>query len=499
VRISTKLAVGLTLTSGLILAAYGVRQLLEDEQELRASAEHDLKLLATSIQVAVKNALRDRQLADVTEILEELELKDSALDVLVFDVGGHVTAGSPGSEQSVPLAAGLVGEVSRSGQPILRFVGPRGLSRAVAVLPLRGEGGASLGVVAVVRPLDGLRRALVATATSTIRSIAAVFAGLIAVAWILVHLHVRRPLDGLLKAMGAVRAGDLTAAAAEGRRDELGQLAAQFNAMVRQLDQAHTKTLAETEARQALEAGLARIDKMVTLGQLSAGLAHEIGSPLQILNGRARALAAREQLPPEVRRAAQILVEQSDRITSIVEQLLSFARRKSPNVADTDVVAAIRAIVEFLQGDARRRAIALELRVEGDIPLIRADAQQLQQVAMNLLTNALRATPRGGRVWVGVAAATFTKPGSDPERSVRLTVEDTGLGIPPELIERIFEPFFTTWQDAGGTGLGLAVVRTIVTDHGGTVTVASDRERGTRFVVHLPVRERAADARELVA
>jgi signal transduction histidine kinase len=500
VRISTKLAIGLTLTSGLILGSYGVRQELQDEEDLRSNAEHELKLLATSIQVAVKNALRDHQMADIREILDELDLKDSALDVLVFDQNGHVTAGSPGSDQWEALVAPSFREVSSTGHPLIRFEGARGLSRALAALPMHADDGSGMGVVAVVRPLDGLRRDMVATATSTALSIAAAFAALMCVAWMLVHLHVRRPLDGLLNVIGAVRSGDFTAAASEGRNDELSQLGAQFNAMVRELDHARKKVLAESEARQALEAGLARIDKMVTLGQLSAGLAHEIGSPLQILNGRARALATRDHIPPEVQRTAQILVEQSDRITSIVEQLLNFARKRAPNVAEIDVVAPTRAIAEFLQSDARRRAVHVEFHVEEEIPRIRADGEQIQQVALNLLTNALRATPRGGRVRVTVALSSFsTASQGRAEPSVSLRVEDTGPGIEPELLDRIFEPFFTTWQDTGGTGLGLAVVRSIVTEHGGAVSVSSDKDNGTCFTVHFPIRDSARRSEGMVA
>ncbi|HET9597012.1 MAG TPA: ATP-binding protein [Anaeromyxobacteraceae bacterium] len=497
-RISTKLAVGLTLASAAILGAYGVQQQREEDEGLRNNAKHDLKLLATSVQVAVKNALRDRQMADVTEILDELELKDSELDVIVFDGSGRVTAASPGSSHSVPLVAPMVQEVAVTSSPIVRLEGVRGLSHAVAVLPLAAEDGSSPGVVAVVRPLDGLRREMVATATTTAISIAVAFAGLMLVAWGLVHLYVRRPLRGLLGAIGAVRSGDLSAAVEEGREDELGQVAAQFNAMMRELDRAHRTVLAESEARQRLEAGLARVDKLATLGQLSAGLAHEIGSPLQIVNGRARALLTREGVPPDVRRTAQIVVEQSDRITRIVEQLLGFARKKSPKVADTDVVAAVRAIVELLQADARRRAIQLDVEVEPGIPLIRADAEQLQQVAMNLLTNALRATPRGGRIRVGVGLGTLAGASSGPGAAVCLTVEDTGCGIPPEIRGRIFEPFFTTWQDGGGTGLGLPVVKSIVTEHGGTVSL-SDEGTGTRFTVRLPVRDPGAASEGMVA
>lgn len=500
VRISTKLAVTLAVTSALILCAYGARQLLQEKGDLQASAEHELRLLGVAIQVAVENALRDQQAADVREILESLELRDSAVDVLIFEPDGRVSMNSWGSAPSTGLVAPLVPEVIRTRRPIVRFLGPTGLSQLVAVMPLRADDGSVIGVAAVVRPLEALRHDLEATAVSILSAIASVFAALIVVTWLLIQLYLRRPLASLVGAIRAVRRGDLGAAAAQERSDELGEIAAEFNAMVRELRTAQQRAAEEIEARRKVEAGLARVDKLVTLGQLSAGLAHEIGSPLQILNGRARALAARPDVSADVRRTAEILAEQSDRITSIVEQLLSFARRKAPHLAETDLAAEVAKIVELLAAEARRRGVQLSLSVDAELPATPADGEQVQQVAMNLLTNALRATPPGGRVCVTVAASSFVSPvAARSEPSVSFTIENTGPGIAPELMPRIFEPFFTTWQDAGGTGLGLAVVKAIVTEHRGAVSVASDPDRGTRFTVHFPVHASLPAVEEQVA
>jgi signal transduction histidine kinase len=117
-----------------------------------------------------------------------------------------------------------------------------------------------------------------------------------------------------------------------------------------------------------------------------------------------------------------------------------------------------------------------------------ADVDQVQQVTLNLLSNAFRATPRGGRVRLTLAASSFkTGEGGREQPSVSLTVDDTGCGIGDESLGHIFEPFFTTWADAGGAGLGLAVVKSIVDEHGGTIAVSSEKNAGTRFTVHFPV------------
>ena len=128
-----------------------------------------------------------------------------------------------------------------------------------------------------------------------------------------------------------------------------------------------------------------------------------------------------------------------------------------------------------------------------------ADVDQVQQVTLNLLSNALRATPRGGRVRLTLTASSFrTGEGAHENPSVSLVVDDTGCGIAEELLGHIFEPFFTTWAEAGGAGLGLAVVKSIVDEHGGTIAVSSEKNVGTRFTVHFPVAG-AARAKGVVA
>jgi signal transduction histidine kinase len=149
--------------------------------------------------------------------------------------------------------------------------------------------------------------------------------------------------------------------------------------------------------------------------------------------------------------------------------------------------------------DARRRGVRLEFEAPEELPRVLADGDQLQQVILNLLGNALRATPRGGRVRLSLAPSHFRLPGSSTERaSVSLVVEDTGVGMTEEVLAKVFEPFFTAWGDASGTGLGLAVVKSIVAEHGGTLAVDSRKDEGTRFTVHLPVRDNQ-ETREIAA
>ncbi|NOK01540.1 HAMP domain-containing protein [Myxococcus xanthus] len=490
VRISTKLGLGLTLTSAVILGAYGYSQLQKEEHDLRTATEQAARLLATALQVAMENALRDGQAADVNEILESLDHRDPTVDVFVFDAQAVPLVRSPGSSQTLHLVEDASRRVLKTHHSLTHFAGPKKLSHLLIVLPLHSDDNTNVvGALAVVKPLDGLRQDLESTSRSTVLSVLTLITGISLVGWLLLMLYLQRPLERVVGAMRAVRGGDFTATVTPGSDDEVGEVVHAFNGMVKELGEARQRLSAEAESRLALEAGLRRVDKLAAVGQLSAGLAHEIGSPLLILNGRAQALAARAELPDDVRRNARILVEQSERIERIVRQLLDLARRKPSKLESLDALASVRAVVELLEFDARRRDVRLTFHSEEPLPRVLADGDGLQQVALNLLTNALRATPRGGEVRVTLAPSTFQPaPGLRERHGVRLSVEDTGVGMDDAALERVFEPFFTTWSAHGGTGLGLPMVKAIISEHGGAVTVTSrqGQGQGTHFIVHIP-------------
>lgn len=484
VQVWTKLTLGFAITGTLIVGAYGIHQLRQEDADLRDAAEREFRLLGDAVTVAAGNALRDRHQEDIHEILEALKLRDPLTDVVVFDWSGGIIA-SRGTQDTEPLARDSAGAARAAGQAVVRFEGPGGLAHLVGAFPIRDDDGSNLGVLAIVRPLDALRLDLRAETRATALSLLTLLAGIAGAGWCLSSIYVRRPLLALVRTMQSVRSGNLSARAAIQAHDELGAAVGEFNAMVEELVEVRQRLSAEAESREALEASLQRADKLVTVGQLSAGLAHEIGSPLQIVNGRARALAARTDLPADIRRSAEILARESDRITHIVEQLLTFSRRSVPSMADIDMAGPVRDIMELFEPEARRHEVRLDFVTLESLPTANADVGQVQQVVMNLLSNAVRATPRGGEVRVTLAPSSITLPDGSVQGSVALVVEDTGEGIPEEVLPYIFEPFFTT-RRSDGTGLGLAVVRSIVESHGGALTVVSHPGDGTKVTAQFP-------------
>lgn len=480
-RLSTKLLLGLMATGSLVLGLNGLRQYAVEKGELKAVAAHQLRLLSSAVQVAAENALRDGQAEDIHEVLLSLEVWDSDLDVYVYDADGRAVARSPGAEEPLPTLRERTVDTAN----VFFF---DDVEHLVAEVPMFADNGQRLGHVLLIRPLGALRTELNREAISLAVSVGSLLVALGAVGALMILVLVHRPLARMRSAMEAVRQGDLSARLEVSARDELGELSERFNEMVRALAEARRGLAEASEHREALVAGLQRVDKLAAVGQLSAGLAHEIGSPLQILGGRAQAIVDRKELPAEVRRHGQILVEQTARITRIVEQLMGFARRRQRSVEAVDLGATVTTVVELVGTEARRRHIGIEFTIQEGLPPICADEGQLQQVILNLLTNAIRASSTGGRIWVALGSAHFQPAGGGPEvEAQRLTVRDEGRGIPPEQLDSLFEPFFVG-DSAGdgalpGTGLGLAVVQTIVRDHAGHIEVRSAPGAGSTFSV----------------
>jgi signal transduction histidine kinase len=488
VRIPAKLSLAMIVGGFVIFGAYGVYELHTARSNLYAVIEQGTRLLGRSLQKAMEDALRDRQLADIDEIVKRLEGIDPSVDVLVYEPGGRLLTPAQASQFADAVSESALQRAIGSREVVLLYDPADNPHRAVFVAPLINDNRVLLGGLVVIRPLLDLHSALQATQRGIIVSVLLFVVTTSVLGLVLGMILIGRPLGHMVAAMRAVRAGNLRSVLPIGRKDEMGAVAAEFNAMVTELRQARGQLEDEAESRRRLQRALQEADKLITIGQLAAGLAHEIGSPLQILNGRARALLTRAQDPTETRRNAEILVSETDRIARIVEQLLRFARRRPVTTAKTDLRTTVNNILDVLQYEARRRGVSLTFSGAHELPSMFVDADGMQQIVLNLVTNALIATQRGGSVSVSVETSPVTtNNGQGGLLALRLVVADTGCGMSAEVRGQLFEPFFTTRAAQGGTGLGLAVVKSIVTDHDGTISVASEPGAGTRFTVDLPV------------
>lgn len=268
------------------------------------------------------------------------------------------------------------------------------------------------------------------------------------------------------------------------REDEIGLLAREFDRMCEQLQEAHQQLLAESEEKVRLAHELRQSEKLATVGQFAARLAHEIGTPLSIIRGRAQQLLQRESVDEKQRVFLRTIVSQIERISRFVRQLLSLAQRSEPRLRATQINDVVQRMWETVGERSVTPGVEVVLDLAPDLPMVWADGDQLEQVVLNLYVNAVQAVGNVGKVRVSTQ---FTPRGAlTSGASVEIVVADTGPGITPQDMPRIFEPFFTTKNMAEGSGLGLAISQDIVLGHHGRIDVESTPGQGSRFTVALP-------------
>jgi two-component system NtrC family sensor kinase len=230
--------------------------------------------------------------------------------------------------------------------------------------------------------------------------------------------------------------------------------------------------------------------KLAAIGELASSVAHEVNNPLMVIMGQA-GLASRElDGLPATQTRLDTIVEQTHRASKIIRDLLDFARRREPTPEPVEIRDVLERSLQLVGGRLTAGGVVGEVEVLGPVPLITGDRDQLTQVFVNLLTNAVDAMPDGGHVLLQAELRTAAG-----VRCLSVNVSDTGVGMTPEQVRRVFEPFYTTKPEGKGTGLGLAVSAGIVRKHEGTLEVFSELGKGSTFVVSLPITELSSGAR----
>jgi len=300
-----------------------------------------------------------------------------------------------------------------------------------------------------------------------------------------------RPLEQMVSVSNRITAGDLSQRVRVSDQSELGLLAGSFNDMLDRIDemksqlQQSAKTLEQKVAERtqqliAVQSRAARQERLASVGQLAAGVAHEINNPLGgILTF---ASLVREELPPDSPYRADLdeVVNQAVRCREIVANLLEFSRQREAQMVPADLNEILTRTLALLEKQAKFHDIKIERRLDPELPRIVVDESQMQQVFMNIILNAADAMDERGSLTI--------RTGHDASRrQVFVRISDTGCGIAPDYLERVFDPFFTTKDPGKGTGLGLAVSCRIVQGHGGRMDIESEVAKGTTFIITLPL------------
>ena len=351
---------------------------------------------------------------------------------------------------------------------------------------------AEAGFIGVVSSSDYIATTLT-TNRNTFSIIFTLGTGAVILLGYLLAQHVARPILQLRSMSQAVAGGDLERSSGFKRTDEIGELANAFDIMTLRLRERteeaarlyeeairRAKELAEMNARlQATQAQLVQSEKLASVGQLTAGIVHDVKNPLAVIKGLAEELAEEGGLDAFTIDGLETIRDSASKANSIVTDLLKFARQSTPEMQTRDMRTTLESVFRLTEYLLRKGNVTLVT----DLPLTSVmatyDAQQIEQVLINLVTNAVQAMPEGGTLDVLL---------KEQDDKLFITLRDSGGGISEENLVRIFDPFFTTKPEGEGTGLGLSVSYGIVSRHGGLIEVESEIGIGSTFIVTLPLR-----------
>jgi two-component system, NtrC family, sensor kinase len=487
--IGPRILLALVVPIVIVIAVLGYVDQRRSRQLLKGELMREGRAIARIAQLSVEDALRDRQLGDMRELVDQITGYERVLGMRIFDQNGSLVYESAVLNAHPFIHDRQLANVLRGRTAIEthRVIGAEPV--VTFIVPLTGNKKETLGAVQILQLESFIEEDARSARNFTLLLTGAVVLVIGIIVVIATDVTVRRPVEDLVHSFQTIEAGQLVTARVPVRRhDELGRLAMEFNNMCARLEEAERALSRQQDRLRAAEARLRRAEHMASIGRLAAGLAHEIGTPLGVIKGRAESLLHRTPVEDTSRRSLQIIAGQIDRIARILRATLDFARSSATLASPVDVGDIVKNVVDLLDDRFRARQIGVQVQVSRGLAVVDGNADRLSQVFLNLAVNAVDAMPSGGTLRINVQTVAATADADANERArVRVTMADTGIGISPENLDRILEPFFTTKDVGEGSGLGLSISYGIIQEHGGWLEVESTVGRGSTFVVNFPL------------
>lgn len=481
-KISTRLILHLTVVVSVVLIVASLLLLRQREQSLRIAAEDEVRAHAVTLRIALEENYAANHVLDAQRLINRLRENASIYSVLLFNLAGNVELAS---HPDIPEEIRYLKEarqVIATGEKIEieRQLGSEEVFSIIMPLMVNNQ---PVGALEIAQPISFVHAEIARMRGEIVMMAILLCATIFLVVLAVTNYSLTRPIQELLGGAAAMGRGELSHRVVVPRGGgELAELAQNFNRMADSLSKQRRQAERETEERLALERKLRHSERLAAVGHLAAGVAHEMGAPLQVIDGRAKQLINHNATPAEPhQRNLTIIRNQSERITNIVRNLLNLSRTYDLRRRPVNLPRLLTETIELVQPNADRDGILIEKSYSG-LCQIEADPNLLQQVFLNILSNAIQAMPRGGNLRVECLETT-----REEHAFACISVADTGTGIPLEHLENIFDPFFTTKEVGHGTGLGLAVSSRIVEEHGGWIEAANNAEGGATFTVFLPV------------
>jgi signal transduction histidine kinase len=467
-RSSHKLSLMTALGIALVLGLYGYSRVRREVALFESDMRRDHNMLGQALAIAASSVASRATPEAAVRLIEDADTDQSNITIRWLPGARAPVANGSGSRE---LSSVIVADPESDDRWLITYISVTLGELGAGTIELRES---------LAHEQTYIRATIMRTLLVTLTTIVICSVLIVAFSWMLIG----QPMTSIMTLVRRVASGDLTGRLELRQSGEMGELARELDAMCGSLAQAQSEIEQQTRARISALEQLRHANRLSTVGTLASGVAHELGTPLTVIAGRAKMIERGESKGDEVLDDARAIREQSERMTRIIRQLLDFARRKRVDSQPTDLVALTGKTVSLLEPIARKRAVRLEPPQTAEPIVISADPGQIEQVVTNLVINAIHAQPKGGLVKLEL---------SRDDDQVTLVVADQGEGMADEIKAHIFEPFFTTKDVGEGTGLGLSVVYGIVEEHRGRIEVESEPGRGTRFSVILPALIAATD------
>lgn len=482
-KLSARLVLLLTLSVGAVTAAATLITLHQRERTLREAARKEVLIHALTLRIALEEDYLTGRTLDAQRLINRLRENVGVYSVVLFDAEAKIIGISNTFTPEEFRHLREAQQVIAGGEPIgiPRIIG--GEDYYSLVMPLKVEG-RCIGAIEIVQSISFVKNHITKARLDIATTAVLVFFIISLVVTLVARYNLAQPIQELLDGAMAVGRGDLNyRVSVKTRGGELARLGQEFNRMADSLAEQRWTAARETEERVALERRLRHSEQLAAVGSLAAGVAHEIGAPLQVIDGRAKQLLNNPNAPIEThRRNLTIIRHQAERITRIVRQLLDLARPYNLRLQEVHLADLIHETVELIEPQAESGNVQIEVSLDPDLKVY-ADGELIHQVLLNICRNAIQAMPQGGRLQIEGINDVIIK---DEQQFAAVRVSDTGTGIAAEHLGQIFVPFFTTKEVGQGTGLGLPVSRHIIEEHGGWIEAANRSVAGAVFTVYLP-------------
>ncbi len=482
-KIGTRLIILLTLGVNIILVIATVLILRQTEKNLMAAARDEIRSHAATLRIAIEEDYAREHAEYAQQLINRLSENNNIFGAILFNAEGQIEGVSNSLTADQIIYPNEVKQVLQTRRPteVIRQINNQDVFSVIAPIL---NGSKVMGAIEIAQPISFVRQELAHERRNIALTAAFLSLMILAIASLVLHFNLTRPVQALLHGAIAIGKGDwLHRVSVPRTSGEFVRLAAEFNHMAQQLAAEREALARETEEKLGLERKLRHHERLAALGRLAAGVAHEVGAPLQVIDGRAKQLLERQEASLEARqRNLTIIRSQTERITRIIRQMLNLSRPYRLQRQPTSLRELILEVTEAVELSAARHRVQLVTHCTAE-HFVAIDSGLILQALLNICQNAIQAMPGGGQLTLECPPSSFNQDGT-PVMVIRIS--DTGPGIPLEHLEHIFDPFYTTKEIGHGTGLGLAVSSRIVEEHGGQIEVANTPTGGAVFTVSLP-------------